>query len=298
MPDQNFTSDDLIWTKNVKRDGGNTWAYTEPEINVGSIFYLNWPRGHRNMGKTDAEKVKINELILIFQTVNRHSGYPAGTYLTHIVTPVEKNSATDETGSHPFKRLVTVVARAERPIPKPPEFDFREPNRGWACSLDTIKPFSRYNIEASFREKQRIFWELFNNKDPKLKQTNISAIELAGSEQSDGSLEGAEKYLVGRHKYYERDPKIIKDKKRLAEADGILFCEVCKFDFSKRYGLHGNGFIECHHKTPIAVNGERKTTVEDLALVCPNCHRMLHRKNANNDFYTVEELQEIYLSNY
>jgi hypothetical protein len=76
------------------------------------------------MGKTDAEKVKINELILIFQTPNGKSGYPAGTYLTHIVTPVKKNSATDERGSHPFKRLVTVVPRAERPIPKPSKFDF------------------------------------------------------------------------------------------------------------------------------------------------------------------------------
>jgi hypothetical protein len=41
MPDQNFTSDDLIWTKNVKQDGVNSWACKELEINIGSIFYLN-----------------------------------------------------------------------------------------------------------------------------------------------------------------------------------------------------------------------------------------------------------------
>lgn len=294
MSDQIFNSDDLIWTKNVKRDGGNGWAYTEPEIGVGSLFYLNWPRGRADMGKTDAKKVKVNELILIFQTVNSNTGYPKGTYLTHIVTPVESEVVTDENGTHPFKRLVTVVARAENPIPKPAEFDFREPNRGWACSLDTIKPFKSLNISVSLQEKQQIFWDLFNNKDPKIKEANMAAKSLADREQPIGSLEGAEKYLVGRHKYYERDPGIISKKKRLAELAGLLICEVCKFNFSVRYGLHGQGFIECHHTTPIAGNGVRETRVEDLALVCSNCHRMLHRKNEDGNFYSIEELRTIY----
>ncbi len=39
-----------------------------------------------------------------------------------------------------------------------------------------------------------------------------------------------------------------------------------------------NGFIECHHTKPVAtlVEGE-KTHLDDLVLVCANCHRMVHR---------------------
>ena len=42
-------------------------------------------------------------------------------------------------------------------------------------------------------------------------------------------------------------------------------------------GAHGRDFIEAHHTTPLShLDGERETRVEDLTLVCANCHRMLH----------------------
>ena len=61
---------------------------------------------------------------------------------------------------------------------------------------------------------------------------------------------------------------------------GDLRCACCGFDFYSTYGDVGKGFIEAHHTKPISElheNGE-KTKIEDLALVCANCHRMLHRK--------------------
>lgn len=292
MTENFFSSNDLIWTKNVKRERGNAWAYMEFE--VGSLFYLNWAKGRADMGRTDARKAKVNDLILIFQTVNKNAGYTQGTYLTHIVTPIDTVVYKDEDGTHPYKRLVTVVARSINPIPKPKEFDFREPNRGWLCGLDSIKPFKNRNTSVSVVEKQQIFWNLFTNKDPRIKDSNKVGEALAQLEQSEGSLEGAEKFWIGRHKYYERDPKIIFLKKQTAELSGNLKCEICKFDFSYHYGLHGKGFIECHHTNPIAGNGVRKTEIEDLVLVCSNCHRMLHRKNSNGFYYTIEELKMVY----
>ena len=53
---------------------------------------------------------------------------------------------------------------------------------------------------------------------------------------------------------------------------------VCQFDFYKIYGDLGKGFIEAHHRVPLSeIDGEKITTLEDLALVCSNCHRMLHK---------------------
>lgn len=38
------------------------------------------------------------------------------------------------------------------------------------------------------------------------------------------------------------------------------------------------GFIEYHHIMPISdYYANAETTLSDLALVCANCHRMLHR---------------------
>lgn len=45
-----------------------------------------------------------------------------------------------------------------------------------------------------------------------------------------------------------------------------------------RYGTTLGDIFECHHRVPLAtVIGARKTKPEDLAVVCPNCHRALHR---------------------
>jgi predicted HNH restriction endonuclease len=106
----------------------------------------------------------------------------------------------------------------------------------------------------------------------------------------EGVYEGEEKVKVKEHKYYERDSSIIRKKKLEASKRKQLFCEACGFDFKEKYGSHGVGFIECHHKYPIAKAGKRKTKLTDLALVCSNCHRMLHKKSDDGIYYKVEEL--------
>lgn len=77
----------------------------------------------------------------------------------------------------------------------------------------------------------------------------------------------------------ERDPKLVRLKKaQVLRASGRLACEVCEFDFERRYGLHGADFIEAHHTRPVSTLLPGQTaTPADLALVCANCHRMLHR---------------------
>lgn len=86
----------------------------------------------------------------------------------------------------------------------------------------------------------------------------------------------------------ERNSKIIKQKKQYAIEINKFYCEVCTFSFIDKYNAE---FIECHHRSPIAITGVRKTKSEDLALVCSNCHRMLHRK-FDGKYLSVEELRK------
>ena len=52
------------------------------------------------------------------------------------------------------------------------------------------------------------------------------------------------------------------------------------FDFSTTYGLLGKGFCEVHHLSPLSASDESVTTTfADLAVVCSNCHRILHRSD-------------------
>ena len=106
---------------------------------------------------------------------------------------------------------------------------------------------------------------------------SISKIEDDEETKTDSVLEGQVIYKL--HKVIERDSSIVHQKKKLALVQrGYLDCEVCQFNFEKFYGIFGKGYIECHHRTPLSkLKMEVKTTLDDLALVCANCHRMLHK---------------------
>ncbi len=81
------------------------------------------------------------------------------------------------------------------------------------------------------------------------------------------------------HRTKERSQRLAKLAKQHRQIEsGKLECDVCGFDFERCYGPIGRGFIEMHHLLPVAaLRGEVKSSIDDLALVCSNCHRMLHR---------------------
>lgn len=97
--------------------------------------------------------------------------------------------------------------------------------------------------------------------------------------------------LVTRiHRSRERNRKIVDQKKKsVLKSKGTLDCEVCGFNYAAVYGLRGVDFIECHHVKPVSemYPGE-KTNLQDLALVCANCHRMIHAKRP---WLSVQELR-------
>jgi predicted HNH restriction endonuclease len=105
-----------------------------------------------------------------------------------------------------------------------------------------------------------------------------SGLKRFPSEDDESAFaEGAEKFRL--HRARERDPKLASAAKRKRlDSTGALKCEVCSFDFAAQFGMLGAGYIEAHHTTPVSeLAGTRKTKLAELALVCANCHRMLHR---------------------
>jgi 5-methylcytosine-specific restriction protein A len=117
--------------------------------------------------------------------------------------------------------------------------------------------------------------------------------ELAESEAAgNNTSEVREGQLRWRyHAYRERNRKIIMAKKKhfAKKNHGRLFCEVCKFDFAACYGELGEGFIECHHIKPVSeLDGTETTGLDDLILLCANCHRMAHVRGN----LTINELKQ------
>jgi hypothetical protein len=105
---------------------------------------------------------------------------------------------------------------------------------------------------------------------------------------SSSDYEAEEGGLVLRaHFARERDPTLVaKFKTSLTDPR----CEACGMNFAEVYGDIGTGYIEAHHKTPISMLQEgAKTTLADLAGLCANCHRIIHK----NHPMTVEQLAAI-----
>ncbi len=89
--------------------------------------------------------------------------------------------------------------------------------------------------------------------------------------------------------YFERSPKL---RTSAILHHGTKYM-ACGFDFRRTYGEHGAGYIEVHHLVPVHTLKE-KTKVNpktDMAVVCSNCHRMIHRKK--DKILSIDELKTI-----
>jgi predicted HNH restriction endonuclease len=116
---------------------------------------------------------------------------------------------------------------------------------------------------------------------------NISEVTNESEEQKIYRDKLFEEGRIFKEEQYfrKRNRDLILEKKNLSEH----ICEVCGFNFAAVYGERGNGFIEAHHLVPIS-RGERVNTIHDIALVCSNCHSMIHRTNPP---ISVDELKEL-----
>lgn len=98
-------------------------------------------------------------------------------------------------------------------------------------------------------------------------------------------------FLEGQKK--ERVLELVQRNPRLtieAKMQRGLDCEICGFNFEKKYGVLGRDFIEVHHLRQLAkLDGEvRKVSVEDVRVVCSNCHSIIH---CQKDMLSVQKVK-------
>jgi len=184
--------------------------------------------------------------------------------------------------------------------------DFRNPN-GVYMKVMNFRRFDPTYIAQGKKGLQRgnkleqQVWDDFAADTAKLALT-ANAIRLAvtkgkipvASEEEDDEFAEAEegRILTRLHRTRERSRELIAKKKAAAlNQHGSLKCEACAFDFKETYGSRGARFIEAHHVKPVhtLVPGH-KTRLEDLVLLCSNCHRIVH---VQRPWLTIEGLKQL-----
>ncbi|MDD2068727.1 HNH endonuclease [Pseudomonas putida] len=158
------------------------------------------------------------------------------------------------------------------------------------------------------REEERV-WTRFAEDPEKLADVVIAIRSFVGvglsSEStrevifsdSEPEIQEAEegKILTRFHRFRERDRKLVLYKKKQAMSKyGKLDCEACGFSFLSRYGDAGKDIIDVHHTKPLhTLKPGEKTRLNDLALLCSNCHRVVH---SSKPWLTIEELRKALVS--
>ncbi len=173
---------------------------------------------------------------------------------------------------------------------RPDAARFRNPNGVYMkmCNFLRLDPsYPGVGLDAGSKKDEEVWQEFADDRDRL--HAVAQAIRATGTplamgvttttpdDPDDEAPEG--KILLRQHKVRERNSALVRKKKALAmQKHGFLGCEVCGFVFSQQYGTLGDGFIECHHTVPVSQLRPGQTThLNDLALVCANCHRMLHQ---------------------
>ncbi len=189
---------------------------------------------------------------VVYQIDKGQLGFVPSKFIGHFSNSIEKHSERRFHGGGETNVKISSILNEKMDENAELESKYIE-----YCSLLDIKPHS----------KTRKYW------------TGLIGIQIQIETENIEFLEGGKR--EGWHKYRERNPKVISIAKQNFKAKnaGRLFCEACGFDFEKNYGVLGIDFIESHHMRPLSIRKKGElTNPNDIAMLCSNCHRMVHKK--------------------
>jgi hypothetical protein len=94
----------------------------------------------------------------------------------------------------------------------------------------------------------------------------------------EASPEGVRK--LRQHWYLERDSSLPRKAKEVFVArHGELYCEACGL---RPVPTYGHPLVDAHHRLPLsqyAASGKVSTSPSDFAILCPTCHRAVHKQS-------------------
>jgi 5-methylcytosine-specific restriction protein A len=211
---------------------------------------------------SDDEKLETSKLIMrgicfVAYTVGLEIRFAPSKFLGYTNNKLNKYPKSDTDGRETNKAINAILKS------KPLKFDVLEQKYLAYCGLLGIKP----QLEGGTFAVERKYWTL------KLETDFHNNNELTG-EFPEGKL------VERTHKARERNSQVIDlAKSNYKKNHGKLFCQACHFDFEDKYGIEGKDFIEGHHTIAVSdMPPGFKTKPEDFAMLCANCHRMVHRK--------------------
>jgi 5-methylcytosine-specific restriction enzyme A len=185
---------------------------------------------------------------------------------------------------------------------------FRNANGVYMKLMNLRAEDPRKKVKSGLGDTSAMDKKIWESYEEHLNQVHIDAQELlqnlnmfqasptefdeTSESESVSAQEGGWKDKLHRVKERRslREPRLSK----MLETHGKYFCECCSIQSPD--AKDPTSILEVHHIVPLAeIDFIQQTTLEDLAVLCANCHRLIHaRIRRHNQHVSPEDLQLIY----
>jgi hypothetical protein len=221
--------------------------------------------------KLEASRLIVGGICFIAYDVKGEVRFAPSKFLGYLNNSIESHIKSERDGGDTNESIYRILG--SKPAPNI-ELERKYINY---CHNLGLNPGDRGSFGA-----ERKYWMLKLEKD------------FESNEQLTGEF--PEGKLVERlHRSRERNSKVIQvAKENFRKLHGRLYCQVCEFDFKDTYGQIGADFIEGHHTIAVKdMPPDYKTKPEEIAMLCANCHRMVHKKRPWLSMAKLSELLRI-----
>jgi len=175
---------------------------------------------------------------------------------------------------------------------------FRNPD-GVAFKLQNLRQVATGHGLGNVSTVDRAVWEQLGHDRQHVKELAdlirdglYFAEELAEATVDDDLMFAEGRVATETHVRRERNSKVRKLLLRKRRAAGRLKCDICGAEPQLHDEALHDAMFEAHHLLPLAAGKERTTRLNDMALICANCHRLTHRAIAiAKRWLTLEEVK-------
>ena len=183
-------------------------------------------------------------------------------------------------GNHP---LIIALSKLLRAFPYHSQAarqeSFRNPD-GVAFKLQNLRQLATGKGLGNVSKMDGEVWDEFGGDFERTKQyanlirAGIEVVESENHDSDEDEVFAEGKVVTETHKRRERNPNIRKKLlANLGETNSIK-CEICGLESTNPIS---EAVFEAHHIIPLSESTGKPTKLKDMALLCANCHRMVHR---------------------
>jgi 5-methylcytosine-specific restriction enzyme A len=214
--------------------------------------------------------------------VTHGHGNPAWTF-DEVLLALELYLECDGTIPGPNDERVVALSKLLRALPYHSELSrkksFRNP-AGVAFKLQNLRQvMTGHGLGNVSKMDMHVVHEFGTNPQQTKGLAHLIRTGIEAHGEIDYKLDEDIVFYEGRvitevHKKRERHPSLRKKVLKNARQNVGIRCEVCGLESNNSFS---ETMFEVHHVIPLAISDSFETKLKDLAILCANCHRLVHK---------------------